>query len=36
VDYAQLWFHDVLDEYGIPFRQREMELVRRLTHSYPK
>ena len=36
VDYAQLWFHDVLDEYGIPFRQREMELVRRLTETEDK
>jgi hypothetical protein len=31
VDYAHLWFHDVLDEYGIPFRHSEMALVRRLT-----
>ena len=30
-DYAHLWFHDVLDEYGIPFRRAEMDLVRRLT-----
>ena len=36
VDYAHLWFHDVLDEYGIPFRHSEMALVRTLTHSYPK
>lgn len=31
VDYAHLWFHDVLNEYGIPFRDSEMALVRRLT-----
>lgn len=30
-DYAHLWFHDVLDEYGIPFRHAEMALVRSLT-----
>ncbi len=30
-DYAHLWFHDVFDEHGIPFRKAEMDLVGRLT-----
>jgi hypothetical protein len=30
-DYAHLWFHDVFDEHGIPFRKAEMELVTRLS-----
>lgn len=31
-DYAHLWFHDVFDEHGIPFRKTEMDLVARLSH----
>lgn len=30
-DDPQLWFHDVLDEQGVPFRQGEMDLVREFT-----
>jgi hypothetical protein len=30
-DYAHLWFHDVFDEHGIPFRKAEMELVAQLS-----
>ncbi|GBU09569.1 hypothetical protein AwWohl_07070 [Gammaproteobacteria bacterium] len=30
-NYAHLWFHDVLDEHGIPFNQEEIELVKKLT-----
>jgi hypothetical protein len=29
-DYCRLWFHDVLDENGIPFSHKEMALVRQL------
>ncbi|MDU2940254.1 MAG: 1,4-beta-xylanase [Enterobacteriaceae bacterium] len=29
-DYAHLWFHDVFDENGLPFRKAELELVSQL------
>lgn len=32
-DYAHLWFHDVFDVHGIPFRQSEMALVSRFMHG---
>ncbi|NIY46593.1 cellulase family glycosylhydrolase [Cedecea colo] len=32
-DYAHLWFHDVFDEHGIPFRRAEIDLVSRLSKT---
>lgn len=30
-DYAHLWFHDVFDEHGIPFKKAEIQLVKALS-----